>query len=307
MTSLLKLIKSKTFLDESYIKKVCLSANSLYTSFYKNKKNGKTRKIYHPNRELKVFQRVLLDNVLDRLNQHAASMAYSKGSSIKLNAEEHAKNNYLLRMDFSKFFESISSDDIYQFCKDVLSKEFSYWTEDDTEVFTRFVCRKGSLVMGAVTSPAIANLILYEFDETLSRFCLSMGVSYTRYADDMYFSTNKRNLLRGVERKVYKEVKELQLPKSLKINNSKTYHSSKKRRRLVTGLILTDDGNVSIGRDKKREVRSLVFNWDGLSPVEKQKLSGYLSYAKSIEPDFINRLCMKYGSETLKKILTYNP
>ncbi|PWW34572.1 RNA-directed DNA polymerase [Idiomarina loihiensis] len=304
---LLELIKAKTLLDEDYIKETCLNSNALYSSFYLPKKNGKLRKIYHPHKELKAFQRILHDNVLAYSKVHSASMAYSSGSSIKRNAERHSEKKFLLRMDFRSFFESISSKDVFQFCEKTLSNQFSGWDRFDSDMFTNFVCYKNSLVMGAVTSPSIANLILYEFDDSLSTFCSSIGVTYTRYADDMYFSTNTRNVLKEVERRVYKIVEKLQLPNDLKINTSKTYHSSKSRRRLVTGLVLTCEGSVSLGRKKKREVRSLIFKWDSLTDEEKQSLSGYLSYAKSIEPDFINRLCMKYGSNIVKNVLEYSP
>ncbi|MBO2025552.1 hypothetical protein J4733_09050 [Klebsiella pneumoniae] len=52
--------------------------------------------------------------------------------------------------------------------------------------------------MGAVSSPVVSNAICYELDHILNEFCLSKGVIYTRYADDMYFSTNEENVLKQI-------------------------------------------------------------------------------------------------------------
>lgn len=74
----------------------------------------------------------------------------------------------------------------------------------------------------------------------------------------------------------------------------------------VTGIILTTDGNISIGRDNKRKVRTMVFSWNKLDVVEKRYLQGYLSFCASIEPEFINSLCNKYGADKITEIQRYN-
>jgi RNA-directed DNA polymerase len=70
-----------------------------------------------------------------------------------------------------------------------------------------------------------------------------------------------------------------------------------KGRRLVTGIILTTDGKLSLGRGKKRQLRSLVFNYPSLSKPERLTLRGWLAYCRSIEPDFLNSLVIKFGAE----------
>jgi RNA-directed DNA polymerase len=70
----------------------------------------------------------------------------------------------------------------------------------------------------------------------------------------------------------------------------------------VTGLIITNDKTVSIGRKKKREIRSLVHKWDVLTLEKKKYLQGYLSFCAGIEPLFINSLCEKFSARKIRDI-----
>lgn len=74
---------------------------------------------------------------------------------------------------------------------------------------------------------------------------------------------------------------------------------------VVTGLIITNDKKVSLGRSKKREIRSLVYKWETLDHQRKKYLQGYLSYCSSVEPYFINSLCVKFGSTKIRNIQKY--
>ncbi|WP_258406480.1 retron St85 family RNA-directed DNA polymerase [Shewanella spartinae] len=299
-------IQKRTFLDIDYIRSIINRSNSLYSKFHILKRDGTKRWIHHPKKELKLIQRVVNDNVLDKLKIHPSSTAYNRGCSVKKNALLHVNNDFLLRMDFKSFFDSISYDDIENF----LDREFSIldpnWTHSDTKLLAKLLCYKNSLVMGAVTSPCISNAICYKLDKKLSGLCQNNNVVYSRYADDLYFSTSERNILFFIEKEVLKIVANLELPSGLTVNNNKTFHSSRKRKKQVTGLILTHDKKLSIGRNKKRTVKSKVHNWKTLNEAERSYLSGYISYIHSIEPQFINRLCLKYGADLVGEIISYN-
>jgi hypothetical protein len=109
--------------------------------------------------------------------------------------------------------------------------------------------------------------------------------------------------LASVELEVRKLVTELQQPK-LKLNEAKTIRTSRKRRRISTGLVLTSDHKISIGRDKKRALRSLVFNFTTgkLLPEEISRLRGQLAYVKSVEPTFIASLEKKFGFAEIERL-----
>ena len=78
---------------------------------------------------------------------------------------------------------------------------------------------------------------------------------------------------------------------------------SKKRRRKITGLIITPDGNISVGRKKKRYIKLLIHKWEDLDDEKKNYLTGYLSYCMGVEPSFLISLHLKFGSEMINKIL----
>ncbi|HFW3984126.1 TPA: reverse transcriptase domain-containing protein, partial [Salmonella enterica subsp. enterica serovar Java] len=150
------------------------------------------------------------------------------------------------------------------------------------------------LSIGAPSSPFISNAVMFFFDKMLSEKCEQMGVVYTRYADDLTFSTNRKGILFGVPQLVREMLNETNL-RNIKINHEKTIFSSKKFNRHVTGVTLANDGFLSLGRERKRLLRSKVdYYIKGLlSPKEILILKGELGYAKFIEPEFIERVKQK--------------
>lgn len=304
---LIEYLAKVLLLEADFILKVANDANSHYGKFSVPKKGGGTRIVYQPSKELKVLQRLLHDNVLSKLPIHPNAVAYQQGSSVFKHASIHKAKRFMLKMDFEGFFDSIKKSDVERFIND--NKHFfsDDWSKDDTDLLVKIVCFNGRLTMGAVSSPVVSNAICYELDHILNEFCLSKGVTYTRYADDMYFSTNEENVLKQIPPFLRSNLKNLKYPSKLWINRKKTLHMSKKNKMMVTGVTLTTDGGVSLGRDKKRMVKSLIFKWEALDEKKRLFLQGYLSYCKSVEPLFINRLCAKYSSELIDEIQRYQP
>jgi hypothetical protein len=139
---------------------------------------------------------------------------------------------------------------------------------------------------------------MYEFDDKLSRSVAKDRVIYTRYADDLTFSAPRTGHLNGVDNIVRKLVSQQKSPR-LTINDDKTVVVTKKFRRVVTGLVLSDNGEVSIGREKKRLIRSGIHHGlrGDLNPMEIDKLLGNMAYIKAVEPEFYFRLLAHYGQD----------
>ena len=99
-------------------------------------------------------------------------------------------------------------------------------------------------------------------------------------------------------------MKRLEYPR-LELNAKKTTHLSRKHQRRITGLIINNDGNVSLGRKRKREISTLIhkFSLNLLSDIEILNLPGLLGFAKDVEPVFLNRMRTKYDSELIDEIL----
>lgn len=237
---------------------------------------------------------------------HDSAVAYREGTGIKVNAKRHARSRYLLKMDFKEFFPSIKPEDLIAHIK---AHQIMEMTPEDEMVITSLFFyakkrnRKLELSIGAPTSPAISNTILFSFDSYISNLPSEDGFTYTRYADDLTMSSNKRGSLFDYPPLVKKFLNELDYP-SLKINHSKTVFLSKKDNRHITGLVLTNDGRLSIGRKKKRHIKGLVYKYTkNLLDEELIKyLHGYISFCMDVEPTFIESIERKYGSSTLRQI-----
>ncbi len=269
-----------------------------YKKYKIPKRNGGFRKIAQPSKNLKVIQRVLLKELLQKnMPIHECAKAYRSNVSILDNAKPHLKNEYLLKMDFSNFFPSIKADDFskYLISNNILTPDLSKELTLLSRIF--FMWESGQLVLsiGAPSSPLISNAIMYAFDKKLSLLGKEKGFEYTRYSDDLTFSTNNKNLLFDVPDVVSQILKDLSYP-TIKVNPEKTIFSSKKHNRHVTGVTITNNGEASLGRTRKREIRSRVYLLanNKTSDAELEKLRGHVSFANVVEPDFIERLKVKY-------------
>lgn len=281
----------------SFVTKMGRKADHSYKVYTIPKRGGGTREIHHPSRQLKSLQRWLVTNVIDKWPVHESALAYRRGRSIAENAKLHAPRRFLLRMDFKGFFPSITKDDIVKF----LRTQAGNWDSDDRNLFTSLVCRCGVLTIGAPTSPALTNALCFEMDALLFLESTKRHVTYSRYADDLFFSTDESDVLKDFEKTVESVIRTIPFPTGLSINSAKTRHASKRGRRQATGLVLQSDGKVGVGRDRKRFVRGLVHHYDKLTPEQKDSLAGMLSFIQSIDPEFINSLVLKYGPDKVER------
>ncbi|UWQ89657.1 retron St85 family RNA-directed DNA polymerase [Rhodobacteraceae bacterium M382] len=261
------------------------------------KNNRGSRTIAHPSRVLKAVQRTLLSGILnDLLVVHDSAKAYRKGTSIKDNASPHLDNSFLLKMDFSDFFPSIKSSDF----EILLREKHKISNPHDINIFKKvFFMKKGEqlvLSIGSPGSPLISNSMMFDFDRKLSEISQSCGVNYTRYSDDLSFSTSTPDILFEWPSLVRKVLTELPYPK-LSINVDKTIHSSRKHNRHVTGVTLSSEGKLSLGREKKRKIRAQVHQAAKLKPIELTRLRGSLAFLADIEPESYSKLRARYQDE----------
>jgi RNA-directed DNA polymerase len=284
----------------AFIQTFARGASHAYKTYPIRKRGGGHRIIDHPSKQLKAMQRWLLEYVLPGLPVHTAAMAYQKGKSILDNAAIHADSRFLLRMDCKNFFPSITETDLRTYIADRGSL-FAGWTPFDVDVVCMIVFKGSRLTIGAPTSPAVSNVLCFDMDSALSDLAVKRGVTYTRYADDLFFSANQPNILRPLQIEVERIVPKLKVPRGLAINAAKTRHSSKRRRRRVTGIVLGSDRQPHIGRQLKRKIRALIHQMDSLDMPSRARLAGLLAYSVGFDAGFMNSLIMKYGYDTLAK------
>lgn len=282
------------------IQAIAQKADHAYYRFRVRKRAGGFRDIDHPARPLKAVQRWLLYNVITLWDVHSAAYAYVEGRSIKDHALVHVRSKFLVRFDVRNFFPSITHEDVRTYLESAPAGAED-WDDDDRRFFTQLVCRQGCLTIGAPTSPALSNAMCAELDRILSQLAGELGLTYSRYADDLFFSTRERDVLGRIEDRVDQVVANLRCPGSLELNRQKTRHSSKRGRRQVTGLVLAPDETVRVGRHRKRFIRRQIHRINELDEAERRELAGLIAFAMDVEPEIINSLTLKYGAESVAR------
>jgi len=109
---LLDYLSNTMLLDSSYIETVAVTASKRYKKTTIKKRDGSDRVIYQPARELKAIQRVINKDILCKLPVHSSVYSYRKGMNLKHHILAHKKENFITRLDFTNFFNSISEKDI---------------------------------------------------------------------------------------------------------------------------------------------------------------------------------------------------
>jgi RNA-directed DNA polymerase len=265
---------------------------------------GGTRTIEHPAKPLKTLQRWIAVRMLSQLPVHEAVFSYRPRLGIRQHAEVHRHNRFLLRLDLRDFFPSISRRSV----EDLLARHMANFRpaidEDDVLLLTQLVCRFDRITIGAPSSPSLSNAVFFSVDVALAGHCAAQAVAYSRYADDMYFSTNEANLLTNLLPVVRATLARFNSAE-LRINEEKSTYTSPKRKRVVTGLVITPQGELSVGRDRKRQIRTLIhlFRTDQLPPEDVYRLKGLLSYVSSVEPAFVDSVIRKFGPEVIGRLI----
>ena len=224
-------------------------SNSLekhYHTVYLPKSDGSKRKLSVPDLILKLVQKSIADNILIQYPISKYAKAYKPGSSIQKNARPHVGKKKILKLDIEGFFDHI----LYSRVKDTVFYEEKY-SESIRILLTMLCYYNDSLPQGAPTSPAITNIIMYDFDETVGAFCNEKNTAYTRYCDDMTFSGDFD------EKEIISFVKNVLFKFGLHLNNRKTAVVPATKRQCVTGIVVNEKMNIT--KDYRKKVRQEVY------------------------------------------------
>jgi hypothetical protein len=280
-----------------------------YKSYEIPKRRGGFRTIAQPSRELKALQRYILSAKLQKFPVHSAATAYVQGKGIRDNASPHQNSRVLLKLDFERFFPSIRPRD---FTRYVLESETGEIEVADLPLYEKLLFwgegkpSPKSLSIGAPTSPMVSNILLRRLDEALSSAARELNVIYTRYADDITTSADSVEDVIKFERACRSIVSKLKSPK-LSFNEAKRGLYLPGQKQMVTGLILTPVGGISIGRERKREISALLHRvtLDELDAERMSRLKGLLGFCIACEPEFVTRMRTKYGDQALDRVLQF--
>lgn len=235
------------------------NAEKKYSSFSIPKKSGGERIINAPDKTLKKIQRAIsyLLTLLHESNEFAHGFLPQR--SIVTNAQNHTQKPFVLNVDLENFFPTIAFGrvvTVLQFKPYSLDKNVAY-------LITRLCCSEGVLPQGAPTSPIISNIICQKLDRRIAQLSIKQNVTYSRYADDLTFSSNKE-----FTNEILATIEEIITDEGFALNFEKVRLQDIYKRQEVTGLTVNEKVNVS--RDYIKTVKAMLHNWEVLG-YEKAK------------------------------------
>lgn len=290
-----------------------------YTEFKVKKrkldKNGhvKWRKLVNPCSELKSLQKLICDTLkLCGMIPHNAAHGFVEGRDFYTNAAIHSKSNHIINLDFKDFFDSITKELVIEKLK--LHPLFNVGNTDQLlNDIAEIATYKGTTPQGSPLSPFLSNMILVEFDYKIRKKLNDYPIKtlYTRYADDLSFSSKKSLNITEIIHMV-EEVLTESYPNTIKINYEKTKKITPGQC-YITGVKLNQSHELTVGWKKKNEIKSRIHNIipkiDNVLIGEdaefeeceiKQEcysILGYLAFMHRVEPNYTQTLKTKYSRE----------
>ena len=307
-------------MEHRNLRQLVKSASSYYKYFAIKKRRGGLRRIMSPYSELRDVQTWIKENILDKIELPNCVKAFVKGRNIMENAKMHEGRKYILKVDITNFFESIGVRQVYvAFRKMGYDRSVAAWLanlctakiedykyeqlEDQEEIQKLFndLYHKSEpfLVQGAPTSPGLANIICNRMDKRMMGLANKHGFTYSRYADDMTFSADKKDRLPKVS--MIRKVVETE---GFHLNDEKIELLHEGNRQIVTGLLV--DNHVRVpGRYKKDIKRHIHFclkyggreHFHRIAPGKafgKEWLAGRIRYIHSVEPETAKKLWAEF-------------
>ncbi len=258
-------LAERTATEYSYLRSLVARSENPYRTFAIRKKPRGYRLICVPSAPLLRVQRWLNRYVLGKLSPHASSQAYAPHCSPGKCANMHVGARWLIKIDIRQFFESIDERQVYAVyntCgyEPLVAFELARlstripdpehrslrarWAVHNPHRYSIREYRTGSighLPQGAPTSPMLANLAMRRFDEVTQELARVYGLTYTRYSDDLTFSTGSASFGRSTAEKVITRMYGVIRSFDLEPHSSKTNIVPPGARRIVLGLTIDGD------------------------------------------------------------------
>ena len=209
---------------------------------------------------------------------------FEEKKSIITNAVIHKNKRFVLNLDLENFFAAFHFGRVEGFFEK--NRDFRLPREVALTI-AQIACYEGRLPQGAPSSPIITNLICQILDMRLLKIAKRYRVDYTRYADDLTFSTNNRKFLDAYQSfldEIFAELKK----SGFSVNPQKTRLQFRDSRQEVTGLVVNKKANVSRTYCKRTKAMAHhlyttgSFEIDG-NPATISQLEGRFSFIDQID------------------------
>lgn len=231
-----------------------------YKTFQIRKKSGGLREINAPCYQLGIVL-YFTNTVLKSLYTPSPSaMGFAEGRSVVDNAKMHVGHHYVFNIDLKDFFPSIPQPRVWARLQ---LPPFNF-TKEIAGVVAGLCCHTNAdktqnvLPQGAATSPLLTNAICDTLDRRMRGVAKRFGLHYSRYADDMTFSSMHNVYQEGSDFR--EELKRIIEEQGFTMNEAKTRLLKEGRRQEVTGLTVNEVVNVS--RQYISDLRWLLHVWE---------------------------------------------
>jgi len=273
-----------------------------YHTFELEKKSGGKRKISAPKAKLKEIQTWILENILHKIPYTVEAHGFIKERSIVTNAMPHVNKDIVVNIDLKDFFPTVTHKRVKGlFHKIGYSEEvatilsllctYSEINETTLDGVTYYVqSGERKLPQGSPASPAISNMIVYKMDQKIKGLAKKLNFSYTRYADDMSFSTTEENS-QNVSRLLFFTKKIIE-SEGFIIHPDKVHVMRKGMQQKVTGVVVNKKLNVD--RIQLRKFRAVLHNIEKNGWKDQKwgkaihlinAIEGYINYVNMVNPE----------------------
>ena len=259
-----------------------------YHCFEIPKRSGEPRQITAPITAIKIIQ-TKLNWLLQLVHQpRNSTFGFVPCRNVVKNAAKHRRQRYVFNLDLKSFFPSINFGRVRGL---FLAEPFNLAPEVATTL-ARLACHKNSLSQGAPSSPVISNMICWKMDKDLQILASKNSAVYTRYADDITFSTSIPEFPTDIckyddsvgKYTVGSALLSLIEGNGFKVNERKVRLQWSRSRQEVTGLIVNT--RVNVKRSFISELRAMLHDWqrNDLKAAEQNFRNHYVKNRHSSKP-----------------------
>jgi RNA-directed DNA polymerase len=281
-----------------------------YVAFEIPKRSGGMRQIYSPNGLIRDLQTRLAPVLHETYAAHPAAHGFIKERSILTNAKLHVGQRYVLNVDLEDFFPSVNFGRVRGI---FMAPPFKLGPAA-ASVFAQLCTHRNGLPQGAPTSPPLSNFSAAQLDRSLGRLAKENGVRYSRYADDITFSTNQQTFPvaiavssqgegGGVGVRAGEALERAVIASGFSINHKKVRLQRRDQRQSVTGVSVNTKANVQ--RRRIRRIRAMLHAWEkhGLEAAAREhylKHRGWLQLPNNFDRAYRN---VVYGQLAFVKMI----
>ncbi|MGL5913861.1 MAG: reverse transcriptase family protein, partial [Bacteroidales bacterium] len=206
------------------------------------------------------------------------------------NAKIHTRKKCVLNIDLKDFFPSITAKQV----KNIFTSHYFNFGDQLATALTFLTCYQSKLPIGAPTSPVISNFVCSQLDNELITFCKNNHLNFTRYADDLTFSSDSL-----ISNDITLSIIKLIQQNNFEVNEKKLHLKTSNRKQIVTGLTVNE--KVNVDRKLLKKIRAMLhdFTTNGIELATKrhfhinnvelqhrlkfiQRLEGYINFVGQV-------------------------